>query len=95
MCSHVSELARKKKFLPAAIFKDEQQERAGAQTLEVFKQHSVQERKLEELRNCGLTDEEIRMGIGHISKLSKLPKGTMVCYFHVWYINTIPVKFDT
>ena len=89
-CFHISELARKKKFLPAAIFKDEQQDRAGTQTLDAFKQHTIQERKLEELRDCGLTDEEISMGIGHTLKGTKLPKEPMVCYLHLlpfWFLR--------
>ena len=55
-----SELAREKKFLPGAIFKDEQEKRAGTLSLEMFKEHSEQEKKLVELRSYGLTDYEIK-----------------------------------
>lgn len=55
----VSELAKKKQFHKASVFKDDQEKRSGAQTLESFKKHSALEQKFEEMQNCGLTDQEI------------------------------------
>eukprot|EP00794_Sanderia_malayensis_P017045 gene17045-18761_t len=59
----ISELAREKRFLTATVYKDEQQKRAGTLSLEQFKHHAKTEQELQDLRDRGLTDQEIELSL--------------------------------
>ena len=49
----ISELAKKKQFQQSAMFKDDQERRSGAQTLESFKQSIIDLQQLKEVRDSG------------------------------------------